>query len=304
MSERETPSLLQILKGLKHTDLLTALITPSIKLNFLASRNTIVPTHSGLIVDREEWEEIKREIDGFYKFFSDDAVRLVNERAKRIGDGGEAVIDLSVVRRKGYVLLLKSADNLYRVGLCSNLTARLREIQRGGLYTIVHNYKTGDMRRDEVMWASRFDRYRVNGSEWLKLPDAELQAFLSFEPLTEKEEKSDAANKLNQRKGVYWGKLTALLKSIPAHQKPKEATSIASLIKLVDKNDWTDDDVFSCLQYVHDDKKFNGLISYSTILNYMPSYMARLAKNGKGKEGAKSAGDNSTGFANNSEDHI
>ncbi len=72
----------------------------------------------------------------------------------------------------GYVYLIKSGDNNYKIGIAKNLTLRLAQLQTGNpdILQLIHSFPSSNANASEARLHNKYAQYRLR-NEWFLLPD-------------------------------------------------------------------------------------------------------------------------------------
>lgn len=140
-------------------------------LHFDRIGNAIVPIRSnGLVLSREEWGRIAREIERFYYSSSDQFIEEYNETLKKSAESSGTGPEF------GFVYLLHSENGYYKIGRTQTMDNRLGSIRREYPVKIelLHLIPCDDYKRIERMFHILFADRRVQG-EWFDLPESAVE---------------------------------------------------------------------------------------------------------------------------------
>lgn len=126
---------------------------------------------------KEEWEDIKADIDVFYKTYDNDVIQNTNEELGkyRIENMPDGFSKISKRPDKPSNLYIIKAGDFYKIGVTSSLESRLKTIQTGNpnkveLIKSFYIYNYNEMER---ILHNRFDKLRQVG-EWFDLSQSDL----------------------------------------------------------------------------------------------------------------------------------
>jgi len=110
------------------------------------------------------WE--KEHVDGSGRFATSDWPGW----EKYIGKRPELRKDL--IDCFGYVYLMKSGDDKYKIGIAKNLTLRLAQLQTGNpeILQLIHSFPSSNAKDSETRLHNKYAEYRVR-NEWFLLPE-------------------------------------------------------------------------------------------------------------------------------------
>ena len=122
------------------------------------------------ILSREEWINLKRQIDNYYLNTNDWEIEEINKRIARNESG-------NIPERNGYVYLIKSENELYKIGRTINVKTRFKDHERKFPLEIklLHYIPSKSYVKAENYLHDKYKEYRMNDEEWFNLPGDEVQ---------------------------------------------------------------------------------------------------------------------------------
>lgn len=129
------------------------------------------------ILTRDNWEDISIKLNELYENTSDDLIDEINlHRRKEITDFykslgiGEVGVKKEPKKRSGYVYIVKTDDNFYKVGITNNVKNRIRGLQTSNpkKLELVGSFYSKDYQGLESHLHGKFDKHRRSG-EWFEL---------------------------------------------------------------------------------------------------------------------------------------
>lgn len=132
---------------------------------------------NGCYLLKEEWEEVKENIDEFYKVYSNEVIQNSNEEFEkyRIETMPKGFFKKTKRPNKPSNLYVVKAGDFYKIGVTSSLEGRLKTIQTGNpnkveLIKSFYIYNCSEMERN---LHKKFNEFRQIG-EWFDLSQNDL----------------------------------------------------------------------------------------------------------------------------------
>ena len=169
------------------TDKLVRLLGTAINFVYHQETNTVLPVISpGVILSRQEVQELIQELQKFYNTFSDADI----EKSNRIYAESHqpSLTEQPKLPRKsipGWVYLVKAEDiNQYKIGQSKAPNIRLKALQKQSpiKLTLIHLIQCADVGKAEANLHKRFADYKVSG-EWFELDQVSVDYIKSLEVL-------------------------------------------------------------------------------------------------------------------------
>jgi hypothetical protein len=135
-----------------------------------------IHTADGEFLPRAEMLYLLKEIERFYRQLSDGEIERYTEWAKT------RKRDLRGRSRRGYVYLIKSYDDFYKIGQATNPKARVLSFQLPYKPKLIHTIPVSDMDWSERYLHRRFAGKRVDG-EWFALDSQDVAYIRSLRSL-------------------------------------------------------------------------------------------------------------------------
>lgn len=147
-------------------------------LHFKREGKGLVPlTASDAILLKERWFEVKREVDKFFHYVSNEEIDLHNHQIKtRNSPNGDIAS-----KESGYVYVLRSASNHYKIGRARDVEKRVKGIQTSSPIKIdlIHYFSCKDAGKVERYLHRLFDDARIQG-EWFVLDKDQVSWLISL----------------------------------------------------------------------------------------------------------------------------
>lgn len=144
---------------------------------------TAPAVQGGFILTKEEYKDIRRDLDEFYRLTSDEEIKSHNDERMRVFAGGGEQPEQEQVTKKtsqspGHVYVIKSV-NLYKIGRTGDMEKRMKSFERSlpHGFEMICSWYTTDTRTEEAEMHSILAEKRVTG-EWFALGDDDVD-FLS-----------------------------------------------------------------------------------------------------------------------------
>lgn len=133
----------------------------------------------GLVLTKDEYKDIRRDLDEFYRLTPSEEIKSHNdERMRAFARGGKQPEQEQVTKKTsqspGHVYVIKSA-NLYKIGRTGDMEKRMKSFERSlpRGFEMICNWYTTDTRTEEAEMHSILAEKRVTG-EWFSLSDDDV----------------------------------------------------------------------------------------------------------------------------------
>jgi len=140
-------------------------------LGFKSKKGGLIPMRrGGRIVLLDDWVEITDRVARFYENITPVEIKKYNRNVVSLL---KATPDPSLIGAiDGYVYLLRSDNEYYKIGRAKDIDARLSSIQRNFPIEIklIHCFRSRDYIGAETYLHRRYHEYRMDRCEWFDLP--------------------------------------------------------------------------------------------------------------------------------------
>jgi len=137
-------------------------------ISFARDGRNLLPVRNGLIVSREEWGAIRREVEQFYRYATDEKIDEENKKTKE--QRRQAAESRIQGPATGYVYLLRASNGCHKIGRARDVEKRLKSILRDYPLEIkvIHYIPSRDCVKAETYLHHLFSDYRLQG-DWFDL---------------------------------------------------------------------------------------------------------------------------------------
>lgn len=135
---------------------------------------TSVLDEKGVFVSRERVKYLISEMERMYRSLSDAEIERYQDQARRRNSFSPV--------RKGYVYLVKSYDDFYKIGQARDPISRIRGLQLPYRPKLIHTIWVSDMNWAERHLHTKYAHRRVDG-EWFVLDGSEVAYIKSLRTL-------------------------------------------------------------------------------------------------------------------------
>lgn len=140
-----------------------------------------VLTKDGEFMNRSDMQTLLKDVQKFYQGMSDNEIERYIEYAKN-----RRAAHAKAREKTGYVYLIKSYDDFYKIGQAINPRERLKGLQLPYKPKLIHTIPVDDMDWSERYLHRKFSHKRVDG-EWFVLDGKDVAYIKSLTSLDQSE---------------------------------------------------------------------------------------------------------------------
>lgn len=146
-------------------------------IQFERNEHNLFPIRNGYILTRDMWNNIKNEIENFYRYISDEDIEILNFKRKDTRETQKPKNN----HINGYVYLLKSSNGYYKLGRTKNITRRLLGYRSKYPLEmeIIHIIPSKNYVLAETFLLNSFSECKLYG-EWFSLNDDAINWILQL----------------------------------------------------------------------------------------------------------------------------